>query len=186
MKVGNEWIYAIAAPVGAPQAARILECLGAMGVSKFMVCGGAGTMMDEITQGHVLVPYAAVRDEGTSYHYLPPLREVLMNEEVLGKIEKTLAAANMEYVKIKTWTTDAIFRETEDKVELRKKEGCATVEMECSAYYAVSQHKGFLTGQLLYAADKITKDGWDYRDWHTMTEKRTKLFDLAVKCLMNL
>ena len=185
MQNGNEWVYVIAAPVGAPQAARIMECMGAMGVTRFMICGGAGTLNDAVTKEHVLVAVAAVRDEGTSYHYLPPSREVQINKIALSSIEKTLKAEGVHHIPVKTWTTDAIFRETEDKVELRKSENCVTVEMECSAYYAVGQHKGYTVGQLLYAADSVSKDGWDYRDWHTRTEKRTLLFNLAMKCVMN-
>ncbi|MCL2756149.1 MAG: nucleoside phosphorylase [Firmicutes bacterium] len=186
MKVGDEFIYVMPMPVGAPQAARMIEILAAQGVKKFMVCGGAGTLDDEKTQDFVLVPTSAVRDEGTSYHYLPPAREVKMNPNVVRKIIETLIEEGASYTKVKTWTTDAIFRETQDKLELRKQEGCHVVEMECSAFLAVAEHKKLLCGQLLYAADHVKKDGWDYRDWHSRTEKRTYLFDMAVKCLMKL
>jgi len=186
MKVGDEIIYVLPMPQGAPQAARMLEMLSVRGVDKFMVCGGAGTLRDDITGDKTLVPVAAVRDEGTSYHYLPPSREVALNPQVQAVIEKTLQEEGEEYVKVKTWTTDAIFRETEDKVALRKQEGCTVVEMECSAFYAVAQHKKLLCGQLLFAGDKVKKEGWDPRDWHNRTDKRIKLFNLALKCLMNL
>jgi uridine phosphorylase len=186
MQTGGETIYVIPVAGGAPQAARTLESLSAMGVHKFMVCGGAGTLDDAVTLAKVLVPIAAVRDEGTSYHYLPPAREVFINPAVLRKIEDVLTAAAEPYVKIKTWTTDANFRETVDKVAFRKSEGCSTVEMECSAYYAVAQHKKLLCGQLLYAGDIVKKEGWQYRNWHAATDIREKLFELAVKCLMNL
>jgi len=182
----GEFIYVLIMPVGAPQAARMMEILSAQGVKKFMVCGGAGTLDDDKTKDYVLVPTVAVRDEGTSYHYLPPAREVKMNAHVLDTIIKTLIDEKVDYARVKTWTTDAIFRETQDKLDLRIKEGCHVVEMECSAFLSVAEHKNLLCGQLLYAADHVKKDGWDYRDWHNRTEKRRKLFDLAVKCLMNL
>lgn len=192
MKVKNEQdkdelIYVVPMPLGAPQAARMLEVLSASGVKKFMVCGGAGTLDDEKTKDYILVPTEAVRDEGTSYHYLPAdKRTVKMNPVVLRKIIETLVDAGVDYTRVKTWTTDASFRETVDKVQLRKDEGCSVVEMECSAFLAVAQFKKLQVGQLLYAADVVSKHGWDYRDWHTRTDQRTKLFDLAVKCLMKL
>ena len=186
MKVGDEYIFVLPMPVGAPQAARMMEIMAAQGVKKFMVCGGAGTFDDDKTKDYVLVPTSAVRDEGTSYHYLPPKREVKMNSTVLKKIIQTLIDEKVDYTKVKTWTTDAIFRETIDKIALRRKEGCNVVEMECAAFYAVAEHKKLLCGQLLYAGDIVSKDGWDYRDWHAKTEKRRLLFDLAVKCLMTL
>ncbi|MCL2569743.1 MAG: nucleoside phosphorylase [Firmicutes bacterium] len=186
MKVGNEYIYVLPMPLGAPQAARMLEILSAQGIKKFMVCGGAGTLNDAKTKDYVLVPTVAVRDEGTSYHYLPPKRDVKMNPSVIRKIIQTLIDEGVDYAKVKTWTTDASFRETVDIVEMRKKEGCDVVEMECSAFLAVAEHKKLLCGQLLYAADVVCKTGWDYRDWHTRTDQRLKLFDLAVKCVMKL
>ena len=135
MKAGpsNEFIYVVPMAIGAPEAARVIETMNAVGVEKFMVCGGAGTLDDAVTQGKVLIPTSALRDEGTSYHYLTPSREVALNPKVQKVIESVLGREKEPYAKVKTWTTDAIFRETADKVALRKKEGCITVEMECAA-----------------------------------------------------
>ena len=182
----SESIYVLLCPLGAPQAARMLEILSAMGVEKFVVCGGAGTLDDAITGEKILLATAAVRDEGTSYHYLPPAREVQINENVRQKMVECLQSENQDYLEIKTWTTDASFRETPDKVEMRRKEGCATVEMECAAYYAVAQCKGLDCAVLLYAGDVVHKEGWDYRNWHSRNDMREHLFDLAVKCILKL
>ena len=179
-------IYVVPMPLGAPQAARVLEALYAIGVNKFMVCGGAGTLDDSITKDNTLIPISAVRDEGTSYHYLPPSREVELNPKVLAVIEKTLIREKAPYAKVKTWTTDGIFRETADRVLLRKSEGCGVVEMECSAFYAVAKHLGLTLGQLLYAGDIVETDQWSYRDWHEKIDQREKTFELAVKCLLEL
>jgi len=181
-----EHIYVVPVPVGAPIAARMVESMAAMGCTKFMVCGGAGSLDESVTKVDVLVPVAAVRDEGTSYHYLAPSREVLINPIVLDCIRQTLQEANEPFLEVKTWTTDGSFRETEDKVALRKSEGCTTVEMECSAYLAVAQHKKLLCGQLLYAGDIVKREGWQYRNWHSKTDIREKLFELAIECLLSL
>ena len=188
MKAGpkKELIYVVPMPVGAPQAARVMEILAAIGVKKFMICGGAGTLDDCLTKDNVLIPIAAVRDEGTSYHYLPPAREVHLDPKVIESIENTLTSIKQPFVRVKTWTTDAIFRETADKVELRKSEGCSVVEMECAAFYSVAQHKGLTVGQILYAGDSVKPDEWDYRDWHDAYDQREKLFEIAVKCLLEL
>ena len=182
----SESIYVLLCPLGAPQAARMLEILSAMGVEKFVVCGGAGTLDDSITGEKILLATSAVRDEGTSYHYLPPAREVAINESVREKMVKCLQDENEDYLEIKTWTTDASFRETPDKVEMRRQEGCATVEMECAAYYAVAEFKGLDCALLLYAGDVVHKEGWDYRNWHSRNDMREHLFDLAVKCILKL
>ncbi|MBK8335026.1 MAG: purine-nucleoside phosphorylase [Acidimicrobiaceae bacterium] len=59
--------------VGAPLAGGLLEETIAMGCRAFVVCGGAGTLHGELTLGHFVVVASAIRDEGTSYHYLPRL-----------------------------------------------------------------------------------------------------------------
>lgn len=182
----TESIYILLCPLGAPQAARMMEILSAMGVEKFVVCGGAGTLDDAVTGKKILLACAAVRDEGTSYHYLPPAREVAINEKVRQKVVACLKAEQQDFLEIKTWTTDASFRETPDKVEMRRKEGCATVEMECAAYYAVAEFKGLDCAVLLYAGDVVHEAGWDYRNWHARTDMREHLFDLAVKCVLKL
>jgi len=188
MQAGNfkKPVYVVPMPIGAPQAARVIEAMVALGVKKFMVCGGAGTLDDSITQDKTLIPTSAVRDEGTSYHYMEPSREVELDPKVLAIIEKVLKRENEPYEKIKTWTTDAIFRETADKVRMRKAEGCDVVEMECAAFYAVARNKNITLGQLLYAADVVHTDNWDYRDWHDKYDKREKLFELGLKCLLEL
>ncbi|MCL2229235.1 MAG: nucleoside phosphorylase [Firmicutes bacterium] len=177
-------VYVIPVPIGAPQAARVVEAMAALGVKKFMVCGGAGTLDDSITENKILIPTSAVRDEGTSYHYMPPSREIELNKKVLTIIEKTFLREKINYQHVKTWTTDAIFRETADKVAQRKTEGCNVVEMECSAYYCVAKHLGLMLGQILYAADVVMTDAWDHRDWHDKYDMREKLFELALKCLL--
>ena len=76
-----------------------------------------------LSVGQIIVPTSAVRDEGTSYHYLPPDREVKPGAKAVAAIERTLVAAGHHYVMGKTWTTDAFYRETRAKVELRAAEG---------------------------------------------------------------
>lgn len=169
--------------VGAPLAAFILEEVIAHGCRKFIACGGAGVLDNEIAVGHIVVPDRAVRDEGTSYHYLPPGREVAATPEAVAAIEATLARQGMSYRTGKTWTTDGLYRETREKTRLRQSEGCLTVEMEAATFFAVAQFRGVQFGQLLYGGDSLGGE-WDSRDWTTHTV-REKLFWLAADaCLM--
>src|SRR5712692_9533254 len=69
--------------VGVPLAAIRLEKAIVLGCKKFIACGGAGVLDGAIAVGHVIVPTSAIRDEGTSYHYLPPAREVGANQEAI-------------------------------------------------------------------------------------------------------
>lgn len=171
--------------VGAPLAAGCLEEVIALGCRKFIACGGAGVLKSEITLGHNVVPTTAVRDEGTSYHYLPPSREVEANPVAIAAIEKALQKHNLEYIKGKTWTTDALYRETPAKIQRRKSEGCLTVEMEAATFFAVAQFRGVTFGQLLYGGDDLGGEKWDGRSWTSHSE-REKLFWLAAEAVQNL
>ena len=171
--------------VGGPMAAGTLEEVIAIGGRKFVACGGAGVLDREIPVGHLLVPVAAVRDEGTSYHYLPPGREVAPSGEAVAAIEKTLQANGVAYDLIKSWTTDAFYRETREKVRLRKSEGCQAVEMEAATFFAVAQFRGVTFGQILYGGDDVSGGDWDHRNWTTHSV-RDKLFLLAAEAVLNL
>lgn len=171
--------------VGAPLAAGTLEEVIALGGRKFVACGGAGVLDKQIPVGHLLVPVAAVRDEGTSYHYLPPSREVEPSPEAVAAIEKTLKEREVPYDLIKTWTTDAFYRETKGKVQLRKSEGCQAVEMEAATFFAVAKFRGITFGQILYGGDDVSGGDWDHRSWTTHSV-RDKLFLLAAQACLSL
>jgi uridine phosphorylase len=172
--------------VGAAGSAAFLEELIAFGFNKFIVCGGAGVLRKDISVGHLIIPTSAVRDEGASYHYLPPAREVECNPEVIAKIEEEFIKDKIEYIKAKTWTTDSFYRETEKKVELRKSEGCVTVEMEAAAFFAVAKFRNVKLGQILYGGDDLSDVVWDSRKWHNRVEIRENLVDISIRICLSL
>jgi uridine phosphorylase len=171
--------------VGAPLAAAFLEEAIALGCRKFIACGGAGVVDSEIALGNLIVPSAAVRDEGTSFHYLPPSREVSADPRGIAAIETVLRRHGVEYLVGKTWTTDAVYRETRDRVARRKAEGCLTVEMEAAAFFAVGQLRGVTVGQILYGGDDVGGDVWDHRGWDSHSN-REKVFWLAAEACLEL
>ena len=166
--------------VCAAGSAAMLEELIAIGFKKFFVCGGAGVLKKDIQVGHLILPYSAVRDEGVSYHYIEPSREVECNKRALLVIEEQLIKTNLLYIKAKTWTTDGIYRETEDKIALRASEGCVTVEMEAAAFFAVAQFRNVILGQILYAGDDLSGEEWDNRQWHSREYIRQNLVDFCL------
>ena len=172
--------------VGAPMAAGMLEEVIALGCRKFIACGGAGVLNKEIAVGHIVVPSAAVRDEGTSYHYLPPAREVSAHPAGVAAMEKVLKERGCPYIVGKTWTTDAPYRETPEKIRLRKSEGCLTVEMEAAAFFAVAQFRGVVFAQMLYGGDDVSGSEWDTRGWQSRASVREKLFWLAAEACFSL
>src|SRR6266542_3623062 len=124
--------------VGAPIAAGLLEEAIAFGCRKFIACGGCGVLEKDIAVGNIIVVSSAIRDEGVSYHYLPPDREVIANANGVNALVSTLDARGIPYQLGKTWTTDAPYRETVKKIASRRAEGCVVVEMESAALIAVA------------------------------------------------
>ncbi|MDD5350673.1 MAG: nucleoside phosphorylase [Chthoniobacteraceae bacterium] len=171
--------------IGAPMAVLLMEKLIALGCRNFIAVGGAGVLDRGANLGDVFVPTAAIRDEGTSYHYLPPGREVGPSADAVAAIRDVLEKANWRYTAGKTWTTDAFFRETPGRVALRKAEGCLTVEMEAAAFFAVAQFRNVTMGQILYAGDLVIDSGWDHRDWPSAS-CRAQLLSLAIQACLSL
>lgn len=163
--------------LGAPLAAAFMDELIALGCRAFIACGGAGVLASKLVVGHLVVPDAAVRDEGTSYHYLPPAREVAASPAAVAAIEATLQRHGAPYIVGKTWTTDAFYRETAARVARRRAEGCLTVEMEAAAFFAVGQFRGVTVGQLLYSGDDLSGEVWDGRGWQGRGEIRGVVSD---------
>lgn len=182
----GEKIALIQAGVGAPVAGSQIEELTALGCKKYVVCGSCGVLQQEIAAGHLIIPVSAVRDEGTSYHYVKPSREIHANDKAVACIEETIKGYDLPYIKAKTWTTDAFYRETPAKIEQRKKENCVTVEMEASAYMAVSQYNGVELGQILYAGDNLGGDKWDSRGFNTLTDIRELVLRISMDACLKM
>lgn len=166
--------------LAAPGAACTIEELYAMGCRGFVICGGAGSIAGH-PLGKIIVPTAAVRDEGTSYHYLPPAREVECHRDAVEHITAGLGRLGIPYTTGKTWTTDAIYRETPSLIKARRREGCVTVEMEAAAFFAVSQYHEIPLAQLLYAGDDVSGAEWDSRGWDKQRSVRENLLSAAIQ-----
>lgn len=172
--------------IGAPLAAALLEEVIARGCRKFIACGGCGVLDQEIAVGHLLLPVSAIRDEGTSYHYLPSSREVQADPKAIKAIESVLNRHGTDYLKTKTWTTDAIYRETAEKAAAYLAEGCLAVEMETAAFFAVAQFRQAAFGQILYGGDAVIPDAWDGRTWTHRGDIRRNLFMVAAEAVFEL
>ena len=184
--IAGQPVLAFHPGVGSPLAAAALEEMIAYGCTKFIACGGAGVLDSSIVMGHPIVVTSAVRDEGTSYHYLPPSREVVADQTAITAIESVLKSHNVEYLLGKTWTTDALHRETRNRIAHRRAEGCIAVEMEAAAFFAVAQFRHVTCGQILYGGDDVSGTEHDMRDWPNQSEIRSRLFWLAAEACAKL
>lgn len=148
--------------VGAPCTVGFVEdVLSEVNVNKFIMFGGAGCLDREIARGKIMVPTEAYRDEGTSYHYAPAADYItLKNSHIVADFMKQ---AKIPCVLGKTWTTDAIYRETRGGFEKRKREGCIAVEMESAAVQAVCDFRGVEFYNFLKSGDLLDAPEWDSR-----------------------
>ena len=101
------------------------------------------------------------------------------NSAVTQKIVDHLESRSVSYIRGLTWTTDAIFRETADRIAQRKEEGAKIVEMEQSGCIAVAQFRGFDYGALIYGGDDVSQDEWSNRSWRSREGIR---YDLVMLC----
>lgn len=158
----------------------------ALGCRTIVAVGGAGALVPELVLGQVIVVESAVRDEGTSFHYLAPSRTVEADVLGVAALQETLAAAGVPFLTGRSWTTDAMYRETRSRVERRIAEGCVTVEMEAAAFMAVARYRGVSFAQVLYAGDSLAGGTWDERGWSQATSVREQLFWHAADACLRL
>lgn len=170
--------------LGAPAAAQQLDYLLGHGARAVIACGSCGAL-EPLAENEILIPTCALRDEGVSYHYLAPSRDIRLDAAPIDAMERAAAAAGVGVQRCKTWTTDAFYRETPDMVAYRRQEGCQVVDMECSALAAVARFRGATFGQILYTADTLADpEAHDARDWGRGCWARA--FDLALEAAWQL
>ena len=172
--------------VGAPACVAGIEEIIALGAKKIVLFGSCG-ILNSSAEEKIIVPTSAIRDEGTSYHYLEAADEVCADDNSVNRLTNCLEKCGFTYVKGKTWTTDAIYRETASLIEERKEAGCLCVEMECAAALAVTQFRGIPFAQFLFGADNLDNSKWEPRD---LTEyglsNAEKYMALAFECAIHL
>lgn len=179
---GKEFAFYLSL-VGAPASVSCLEEVIALGAKKFVFFGCCGVLADHMVQNKIIVPTSAIRDEGTSYHYIPSGEEITADKELTELLKICLDKCDYPYVTGKIWTTDAIYRETLSMVKKRKEAGCIAVEMEYSALLAVAKFRNVSFIQFLYGADRLHNDKWEPRDLADYgLSNAEKYLALALEC----
>ncbi len=178
--VYNDSLVVANLPGGAAPAAALMEELISIGVSRFVCIGSAGLISKEFDQNKMLVVTEAIRDEGTSYHYLPAGEAAYTSPLLREQLKDSLARQGVDFAEGKVWTTDAFYRETPSRVARRLAEGAIAVEMECAALCAVAQRRGVEFAQALFFSDSLLSEVWSgfSRDY---PEKRLKALDLLLE-----
>ena len=166
--VNNKDIILYKTLMGGPATASIMEELHCRGVKKFIFFGSCGELTSNLKKGAFIIPTSAYRDEGTSYHYIPS--SDFIEVETYKKLAMIFDKHNIKYELTKTWTTDALYKETVNKTKDRIALGCKVVEMECASIMAVAKARNIDMYQFLYTDDTLDGNAWNLR---TLREDRT-------------
>jgi uridine phosphorylase len=162
-ELGSFTVGVVLAKLGAPSAVGTFEELHYFGAQRLIVLGPCGVVHNEQQSDRLVIPTAALRDEGTSYHYAPPSEQIAAQPESVTVMEQVFEEHKLTYDTGITWTTDAFFRETRAKALHRVQQGAKFVDMEASALMAWSQFRSVELYQFFYTADCINQEGWQQR-----------------------
>ena len=132
----------IGCAVGASFAVLLAEELFASGCRFLISVTSAGQVAPQGPPPYFVVIDRALRDEGTSYHYLPPSEYSEADHDLIDTAMQGLARLGQTVYRGAAWTTDAPFRETETAIERCRSRGILAVEMEAAALYAFAQARG--------------------------------------------
>jgi uridine phosphorylase len=166
--------------IGGAGTVGLFEEVIVKGGKKFLAFGSCGSLDKNISEGHLIVPTQAYRDEGISYHYMPESDYVEVRTS--DKLAEIFDEMKLPYIKAKTWTTDALYRETERNMKARKKEGCLTVDMECASIMAASNFRNIPVYQFLYAEDNLDSIEWEARSMGKVSQNEyEKYLDIALE-----
>ena len=134
-------IGVIPCAVGAPYAVLVAEQLFVSGCRLIISVTSAGIINDDLITHKFALITEALRDEGTSYHYLPPDKKSRISDTLLNKLTADEGISGGLYFKGKSWTTDAPYRETRTAIHAMRNRNVVCVEMEAAALYAFAEKK---------------------------------------------
>lgn len=151
---------AMSSPMGAPMAVMLLEQLIALGARRFLYIGFCGALNPAYQIGDCFVPTTGRREEGTSYHYLPADVTPAASATVNRVIQAQAIAQGLTVRSGPIWTTDALYRETSEKIARFQTEGICAVDMEMAALFAVAQYRSCDVGAILVVSDECYHPTW--------------------------
>ena len=173
--------------IGAPYAVILLESLIFWNVTEVVFWGWCGAISSDVKIGDVIIPDMAFVDDGTSPNYLDPLASKAHPSVSLQAALKTaFSDKHIPFHEGPVWTTDAIFRETTQKVMAYQKKKAIAVEMEAAALFAAGRFRGINVGCVLVVSDELSSFTWQpgFKNPAFKTG-RQKICDILLELLKN-
>ena len=153
---------------GAPFTAVAAEEAIACGAKEILIIGAAGALNRKLNSSDIVLCNAAIRDEGTSHHYLRDSVYSYPDRKLSSDLATGMRHAGINFVQGRTWTIDAPYVETREEIENYRKKGILTVEMEASALFAVAKKRKIRAAAVFTISDLLGEE-WsgfmsDYKD----------------------
>ena len=145
---------------GSPMVMELAEELAAMGAKKMILMTWGGTLQTDLKPGDIIVCNRAIRDEGTSHHYLPPSKYVDADAALVHELVSAIRTQGAQCTVGTTWTTDAPYRETREEVMQYQAEGVKTVEMESAGLFTVGRVRAVQTASVVIGMDSLASLRW--------------------------
>jgi len=161
--------------MGAPHAVIALEKLIVLGARRILVLGWCGSLQPDLKIGNLIIPDRAISEEGTSQHYPLPYGAPRSDSRLNRMLEISLEQQGLTFTKGEIWTTDAIYRETPEKVRVFQKKGVLAVEMEISALLTVAAYRSVSLAGLLVVSDELFDLKWRPGFSDSLLKKNTRL-----------
>jgi purine-nucleoside phosphorylase len=146
--------------IGSPVVANLAEEMVAWGAKRIVILSLAGGLQTNLSPGSVVICDRAIRDEGTSYHYLPPEKYVNASSELVSKLTSLFEINEIQYSIGGTWSTDAPYRESREEAESFHEEGILTVDMESAGLFTVGHVRGMETASVFVVGDSLAGPRW--------------------------
>jgi uridine phosphorylase len=165
--------------IGSPQMAALAEELIAWGARRLISISMAGGLLPDLSPGAIVICDQAIRDEGTSYHYLEPARTVDADPELVQGLARAFRSRGIPFTQGPTWTTDGAYRETAEEVRAFQAEGVKTVEMETAALFAVGRARSVQTAAVGVVGDSLAGLSWHLPEDMRPVERALEIAYLA-------
>lgn len=146
--------------IGSPVVTSLADELIAWGARQLIILSLAGGLQPDLRPGAIVLGQRAVRDEGASYHYLPPAKYVEASPALIAKISTAFAQRGISHTVGGTWSTDAPYRESREEAVQMRSEGVQAVDMESSGLFAVGQARGVETASVFVIGDSLAAPHW--------------------------
>jgi len=137
----------------------IAEQLRVSGARMIVGLTSAGRVLDALPLPSLVVATSAIRDEGTSYHYLPPANTIAAPSGIAESLEAELAALALPIRQGCVWTTDAPYRETPEQLRHYANEGVLAVEMQAASLFAFAEARQASVGLVAHVTNAINRQG---------------------------